>query len=165
MTRSSLIASTALTLCLFTVGAYAEDGANIKGHKSFTTEDGRTVDVVRGARRNDDGDAVAGRAYRVTDENGDVIAGGVDKAYRTDEGAKGVSRKRMRTNEDGATVVRGRTASTDGEGDVRVRRGYRVTDQNGDVVRAARHCDVRASDGRRAHSDTRVHRASDAGRI
>lgn len=90
------------------LGAYAEDATDAKMHRSFTTEDGKTVEVVRGVRHNDEGDVVAGRAYRVTDHEGDVVAAGVDRAYRSDEGVKGISHRRMRTNEDGNLVTAGR---------------------------------------------------------
>ena len=144
MKRSSYIANMAFALCLYTLGAYAEDG---RTHKSFTTEDGKTVDVVRGVRHNDEGDVVAARAYRVTDAEGDVIAAGRDRAYRTDEGDKGISQRRMRTNEEGDKVGRGRQVRTDGEGNVRARRARRVTDENGDRVRARRDRAARNSDG------------------
>ena len=131
MTANVLIAS-----LLLSAGAYAEGDEAAKGveKNTFLTENGNTVEVVKRVHENDDGDKYGKAAYRVTDENGDVIARGAGKGYETAEGEKGGKHVRERTNADGETIQVRSRGHTDGQGNAQGQRQWRTIDADGDVV-------------------------------
>ena len=125
----------AMAGCL-SAGAFADtdDITTERGHKSFDTADGRHVDV-RGVRRSDgEGNVRGSRAYRVTDEEGNVIGRGRAQGARDADGSARVRRVGERTNADGNQVQRRARAQHDGEGNSRAQRQTRRRDADGDVV-------------------------------
>ncbi len=115
----------AAAVCL-SGGVYAGESPVDHQHRTWTNDAGHTVDVVRARGVNDEGTKFRGRKYRVTDADGNVLRQGRDRAFRTDDGARGRSQVRSRTRDDGSIVQRGRRVRSDNAGHVTRVRGRRV---------------------------------------
>lgn len=107
-------------------GLYAADSGVDRQQRTWTNDAGNTVEVVRARGINDEGTKFRGRKFRVTDADGNVLRQGRDRAFRTEDGARGRSHVRSRTRDDGSIVQRGHRVRSDGAGHVTRQRGRRV---------------------------------------
>ena len=119
----------------------------VKGHNTFETPNGNTVEVRRVGQTDGEGNVRAARQFRVTDEEGEVVARGADRVRKNADGEVTRATRRTRTDDEGNVRQRRARGHKDGEGNARVQRQRRKIDGDGNVVgrsstRVRKHGDV-----------------------
>ncbi len=145
---AGLLVSGALLVPLSAWADVNEDTVNTKKvKKTYELDNGNTVEVGKAAQWDGEGNARAKRGFRVTDEDGDVIKRGVDRARKTDDGKMARSKRREWTDADGNTYQKRARGQRDGEGNARGHRQGRKIDADGNVVAKGRDRGRKYEDG------------------
>ncbi len=132
---------------LIAVSVQADDGVDkAKKYRTFETENGNTVQVLKRGQRDDEGNARGSRRVRVTDADGELVAKGVDRGRKTADGNTARAKKRTWVDEEGNVTQKRARAQKDGQGNARAQRQGRKFDADGNVT-------ARAKDRGRKHAD------------
>ena len=156
--KSKLFAATLITGSLLVpVSAFADVNVDNVQSKTVTKThelpNGNTLEVGKKGQWDGEGNARGKRAFRVTDESGDVVRRGLDRGRKTDDGKVARTKKREFTDAQGNTYQKRARFQRDGQGNARAQRHGQKRNADGQVV-------ARGKDRARKHSDGSYSRAT-----
>ncbi len=137
----------AIGLLAFSMSAVAADVETQRVQKTFETDNGNTVEIRRVGQTDHEGNARARTGYKVTDENGELVARGQNRARKTADGDVARAKRREFTDADGNTYQKRARMQKDAEGNVRAQRQRRKLDADGNVTARQRQGGRNFSDG------------------